>query len=397
MLRLLNSPMERNALKAYYVLRTPGAHVLVWVAPPGTGKTSLARSVGRAIGVDDAHFLRWSVGQHGPEDFNGWPTPRANGLWFEAAAGIREINDGQMALWMYDEFNLAPRSTQGAMLKVLDEVPRRVGDTVLHPNLKIMAAMNEPEHAADAQDISKPIGNRAIWLPFQPPGPADHTKFMQGNGDIRSDLFPQWSDEKHEVAKAEVISIYTAYMTPPPHGVGIGTLLENINDPVVSSRFPLSYATPRTWDYALNLAATCRMFEDTEAMQEILTGTIGEPQALQFMSFYNDQDLIPIAKLRENPSLWRPDPRRQDRTFAQLMAVALAATNKAIPEKEKGDWWHWGWEIIRITLDSGAGDDLALVAGQHLGANKPKGRLLAEYIPVIQRLAPMVAASGFGG
>lgn len=393
MLNTIQSNMQRNAFLAYCALVTPGNHVLAWVAPPGVGKTTFARAVGNALEVAEDHFLRWSVGQHGPEDFNGLAMPTPKGLVYDPAASVRHISDGKPGMWMFDELTNATRSTQAGCLKVLDE--RWVGDFRLPDSVKLIMAMNEPEHAADAQDISKPLANRTVWLNFLPPTPKDHVLFMQGTRGVTLDL-PKWDKDAWLTARSEVVAIYTAFMLPPPEGMGLGVVLEDASSDQVISRFPLAYATPRSWEYALNLAATCRLFGDTEAMATLMTGTIGEPQGLAFMGFYNDQDLIPIAMLRERPSLWRPDPKRMDRTFTQLMAVAMAATDARLPEKEKGDWWNWGWEIIKLTLDAGAGDDLCLVAGQHLGTHRPKGKLLAEYAPIIQRLAPMVAAAGFG-
>lgn len=384
-LAALTSPMHRNALLMHIALCTPGNHVVVGIGDPGIGKTAYTRAVATALGVDDTHFLRWSVGQHGPEDFNGWPVPRPDGLHFEAPFAVRRINDGKPALWMLDEMSLATRTTQGAMLRLLDE--RYCGDERLSDSVKLVGMMNPPEHAADAQDISKPLANRSVWFKFASPSKDDHIAYELGAREVAIDL-PAFDMARWRTAKAEVVGIYSGFMQSR------GVLNENPNDDTVVTRFPLAYATPRSWSYALNLAATCRMFDDEPAMLELMSGTIGQPQALEFLAYYKTMDLLPPSEAVANPSKFEVNAARPDRTFAQLAAVSRYCTEPRDSEKEAMSLWNGGWSFIEHLLACKCPKDLLLPAAQHLASNKPKGQLLAKHLPTITLLAPMVAAAG---
>lgn len=382
---MLTSPMHRNALLMHIALVTPGNHVVVGVGEPGIGKTAYTRAVASAIGVDESHFLRWSVGQHGPEDFNGWPVPRPDGLHFEAPFAVRRINDGKPALWMLDEMSLATRTTQGAMLRLLDE--RYCGDERLGDSVKMVGMMNPPEHAADAQDISKPLANRSVWFSFASPSKDDHVAYELGAREVSVDL-PKFDAQRWSEAKTEIVGIYSGFMQTR------GVLNEDANDESVMTRFPLAYATPRSWSYALNIAATCRMFGDEPAMMELMSGTIGRPQAMEFMAYYKTMDLVPPKDAVADPSKFEVDKTRPDRTFAQLAAVSRYCTEKRESDKEAIALWHGGWSFIEHLLGAGCPKDLLLPAAQHLAVSKPKGQLLAKFLPTITMLAPMVAAAG---
>lgn len=382
---MLTSPMSRNALLMFYALRTPGDHVLIGSGSPGIGKTKFARSVAKAIGADDSHFLRWSVGQHGPEDFNGWPVPRPDGLRFEAPYAVKRINDGRPAVWMLDELSLATRTTQGAMLRLMDE--RYCGDERLNDNVKLIGMMNPPEHAADVQEISKPLANRAVWFDFLPPSKEDHVAYEMGEGS-ESLVFPAFDRAEWDDSRAEVVGVYAGYMQAR------GVLVEDLNSDSVIERFPLAYATPRSWSYALNIAATCRMYKDDAAMMTLLQGTVGKPQALEFMAYYKTMDLVAPKLMVERPELFEVNPARPDRTFAQCAAVARWATEKRATDKEAINAWHGGWKVMKYLLACKAPKDLLLPSAAHLGANKPKGQMLTEYLDTVQLLAPMVMASG---
>jgi len=172
------------------------------------------------------------------------------------------------------------------------------------------------------------------------------------------------------------------------------------SDEDVTGRWPMAFATPRSWDCALNLAATCVALGDRGAMQMLMTGTIGEPQALAFCTFEQAQDLVPGLDAARDPSLFKPDAKRPDRTFAQVLAVAQAVCDPHFKGKEAADWWNAGWAFLEYCRALGpepwsqVPPDMCLVGADYIARRQPSSRcLLAKHEGIIRELAPMVAAS----
>ncbi len=96
----VTSELQRAVLSTYYALVTARlapdeALMPVWIGRSGGAKTSMERLLAASLGVNPlppnprhpergGANLDWIGALHPPEDFNGWPTPRPQGLMFEA-------------------------------------------------------------------------------------------------------------------------------------------------------------------------------------------------------------------------------------------------------------------------------------------------------------------------
>lgn len=385
----LHSPVNRNALMLFLSTSTPGEHCTFFYSDPGEGKTSIARAVAAALGVDDAHYERWSVGQMDTADFNGYPTPRADGLHFETPARVARLCDGAPAMFVLDEAGNADRMLQAAMLKPLDS--RTIGETRIPNSCRIVGFLNPPDTTTDMHDLAFALMNRGPWLQWEAMTDEDHVGFMVA-GSASNVALPEWvGEERWRECYNEVVALYATFKTQ----LHLGSLREDCKSAEVKSRWPMVAATPRSWDLFLRLAATCRAYGDTVAMRAFAKGTIGEPQANIWMNYYETADLVPAPEWLKDKTLFTPDPRRTDRTFAQLTAMAMYVCNQNSKRgpKEQVAMWHAGWDCIKHVLDSGEGEDVALLAAQELFRNMPKGGLAVGYEELIKRFAPLTTVT----
>jgi hypothetical protein len=397
----------------FYVLATPRQdHMarpnLMLVSDPGEGKTSFTRQVAAAFEIFEDRFVRWSIGQHDPNDANGWPTPRDEGLVFEPPFRIRKLAQSG-GMWLLDEVGAAPAAVQAGFLKVLDE--GTVGDVTLNTDkskpVYIVGAMNPPESGAASQDTTRPFANRCVWVPFSGPTKDEHALYVAARGNMGSHLTlpARKPDSEWESKHALVAAIYSAWMRQP-----MSVLREDPSSDDVQARFTSvesiggvrtfqpSYCTPRTWDIALQMAASALLYDDEAAGLDLVCGAIGRSQGLQFWQFLHAQDVIDgeviLAEIaKSGRTSWSHDVKRPDRTFSQMQAVAIAGCRAGLPDKERHARWHDAWRFVKQGRDGGVPKDLCLRAGQYLGENRVKGQLLSDCEAVIRELAPMVRAT----
>src|SRR5205823_11964182 len=73
----------------------------------------------------------------------------------------------------------APPAVQAAMLRIVLE--RVVGDLELPPGVRVVAAANPPEQAADGWDLAPPLANRLVHLdwPVDAKRSEEHTSELQ--------------------------------------------------------------------------------------------------------------------------------------------------------------------------------------------------------------------------
>ncbi|WP_231618598.1 AAA family ATPase [Nonomuraea sp. SBT364] len=135
--------------------------VILW-GPPGTGKTSAVQALGRRLGLP-VEVVVGSVRE--PSDFAGLPVIRDGGTWFAPPRWAERLAGAGHGILFLDELTTAPPAVQAAMLRVVLE--RAVGDLTLPPAVRVVAAANPPEQAADGWDLTAPLANRFVHLEWR--------------------------------------------------------------------------------------------------------------------------------------------------------------------------------------------------------------------------------------
>jgi hypothetical protein len=361
--------MTGSMLMAHQALAmsvTAGVPVLLW-GSPGTGKTSVVRALGESLGWP-VEVVVGSIRE--PTDFAGLPFVVDGDVRLAPPAWARRLFAAGHGVLFLDELTTAPPAVQAAMLRIVLE--RVVGDLALPAGVRVVAAANPPEQAADGWELSPPLANRLVHLDwpvdaaaiadglavgFPPPPVGDHT----GPDPARL-----------ATARATV----AAFLKVRPALV--------LQVPTSSAQAGRGWPSPRSWETVATLLGMCDTAgadEDVRAM--LISGTVGEGAGIEFLSWQANADLPdPEAVLADPDSFELPE--RSDRAFAVLTAVASVAI--AHGDKES---WTAAWRVLAKATS--AAPDVATLVAQSLAAARPAGAALpAEVL----QLTPVLRAAG---
>ncbi|TMR12112.1 AAA family ATPase, partial [Nonomuraea turkmeniaca] len=278
--------------------------VILW-GSPGTGKTSAVLALGRRLGLP-VEVVVGSIRE--PSDFAGLPVVRDGGTWLAPPRWAERLAAAGSGILFLDELTTAPPAVQAAMLRVVLE--RAVGDLVLPAPVRIVAAANPPEQAADGWDLSAPLANRLIHLDWKVSAASVAEGFTGG--------FPvpdpaRWSAPS-EAAVARARALVGAFLRVRPELV--------LAVPDGPGR---AWPSPRTWDLAATAlacasarpattgtqgtpasAAGTRMPPDPAGVErvraELVVGAVGEAAGFELLSWLRDLDLPDPETLLADPA-----------------------------------------------------------------------------------------------
>ncbi len=355
------------ALEALALAVSAGVPVLLW-GSPGTGKTSAVVALGEA--------LEWPVETvigsiREPSDFAGLPVVIDGSVRLSPPAWATRLSEAGVGLLFLDELTTAPPAVQAAMLRVVLE--RVVGDTKLPAGVRVVAAANPPDEAADGWELAAPLANRLVHLDW----PIDGKRIAKGLavGFPR----PVLAGIENPPSTAQTMAARAA----------VGAFLEV--RPPLALQLPRSAAdagrgwpSPRSWEGVARLLAACEAAHASEAARAVLVeGAVGDGAALEFLAWLEHLDLPDPESVLADPDSFVL-PERSDRAFAVLTAVASVAVADGSHER-----WQQAWRVVARAAD-GAPDVATLVA-RTLAAHRPAG---AEVPEALMELAPVLRAAG---
>lgn len=354
------------ALEALSVAVSTGVPVLLW-GSPGSGKTSAVVSLAETLGWP-YEVVIGSIRE--PSDFAGLPfvvdgsVHLAPPLWAQRLQGVPQ------GLLFLDELTTSPPAVQAAMLRVVLE--RVVGDTRLPPGIRVVAAANPPDEAADGWELAPPLANRLVHLDW----PVDAKAIAQGLA-VGFDTAPlptfdaQPTSTQVLAARAAVgafLQVRPALASDLPRGIDSGR----------------GWPSPRSWEAVATLLAACEAARASEdARAALVTGAVGDGAAIEFLEWLANLDLPdPDAVLADPDSFELPE--RSDRAFAVLTAVAAVAV-----AADDAEMWARGWRVVAKAAQSAP--DVATLVARTLASRRPAG---AAVPAAAVELAPILRAAG---
>ncbi|HEX5117057.1 MAG TPA: MoxR family ATPase [Pseudonocardiaceae bacterium] len=345
---------------------TAGVPVLLW-GSPGTGKTSVVRALGESFGWP-VEVVVGSIRE--PTDFAGLPVVVNGDVRLAPPVWARRLADAGHGVLFLDELTTAPPAVQAAMLRIVLE--RVVGDLALPGGVRVVAAANPPEQAADGWELSPPLANRLVHLDW----PVDAAAVAEGIavGFPPPPASPHTQPDPVRLATAR--AVVGAFLKVRP------TLALQV--PTQATQAGRGWPSPRSWDIVATLVGMCDTAgadEDVRAM--LVAGAVGEGAGIEFLSWLANADLPdPEAVLADPDSVELPE--RSDRAFAVLTAVASVAIARGDAES-----WSAAWRVLAKATD--AAPDVATLVAQSLAAARPAGATLP--VEVLQ-LTPVLRAAG---
>ncbi|MGH3784956.1 MAG: AAA family ATPase [Pseudonocardiaceae bacterium] len=363
---------EVNAIEAAVVREAlavsvaAGVPVVLW-GSPGTGKTSVVRALGASLGWP-VEVVIGSLRE--PSDFAGLPVVVDGGVRMAPPAWAVRLAEAGHGLLFLDELSTAPPAVQAAMLRVVLE--RVVGDLALPAAVRVVAAANPPEQAADGWDLAAPLANRLVHLDWPVDAAAVADGLATGFPTVLPGALGQPPPSRVLAARAAV----AAFLKVRP------TLVLQL--PKVAASVGRGWPSPRSWEHLAILLAACetaRVSADVRAC--LLTGAVGEGAGVEFLSWLAHADLPDPEAVLADPSSFVL-PQRSDRAFAALTAVAAVAIARGDP-----DSWSAAWRVLATATK--AAPDVATLVAQTLAAARPPGASLPLEVLA---LAPVLRAAG---
>jgi hypothetical protein len=346
-----------------------GVPVVLW-GSPGTGKTSVVRALGRALDCP-VEVVIGSIRE--PSDFAGLPVVVNGGVRMAPPSWALRLAEAQHGLLFLDELSTAPPAVQAAMLRVVLE--RVVGDVALPAGVRVIAAANPPEQAADGWDLAPPLANRMVHLDW----PVDAAAVAEGLAVGFDGAAPAAYAEPEPAQVLAARAAVAAFLTVRPALV--------LNVPTVAAAAGRGWPSPRSWENAAVLLAACEAAGvPSDARMCLLTGAVGEGAGVEFLSWLAHADLPDPNVVLADPSAFVL-PERSDRAYAALTAVASVAIARGDAES-----WAAGWRVLARATQ--AAPDVATLVAQTLAAARPPGATLPEEV---MALTPVLRAAGLLG
>jgi AAA domain (dynein-related subfamily) len=341
--------------------------VLLWGAP-GTGKTSVVEALGAASGMA-VEVVIGSIRE--PSDFAGLPVVTDGGVVLSPPSWAVRLAAAGGGLLFLDELTTSPPAVQAAMLRVVLE--RSVGDLSLPAEVRIVAAANPPEQAADGWDLAAPLANRLVHLDWTVDASTVADGLVLGFPD---QSVPQARAASSAGADANARAAVAGFLRVRP------MLLLQV--PRQSTSAGRGWPSPRSWETVARLIAACEVTgASAEVQAALVVGAVGEGAGIEFLSWLENADLPDPAMVLADPDSFEL-PERSDRAYAVLSAVTSYAVSRG-----DIDSWDRCWKVVAKATS--AAPEVAALAAKTLARRRPSGALLPA---TVLELAPVLRAAG---
>ncbi len=321
-----------GALELLIALQTPtpkgyrGVPVLVW-GEPGVGKSTFIESLSRP----DYPVLTLIASLHDPTDFNGLPTLVDGRVRFVPPEWVEPFEQAQQGILFLDELTTAPPTVQAALLRLVLE--RKLGAYSLPREVSIAAAANPPEIAASGWELSPPLANRFVHIKWQLPSEAYLTALAQDGFDPAPDL--RIDRPQHAARLVYWKAVMAGFLKRSPQ-------LQHTQP----ADGEYAFASPRTWDYAIALMASCDLLgyapradapdRNTRPFVNLVRGTLGSGAATPLLKYLRelripDPEAVLKGKARIDTGL------REDELmtlFGAMTALLLGALEANAPHRD---------------------------------------------------------------
>jgi MoxR-like ATPase len=358
------------AVEALAVAVSSGVPVLLW-GSPGTGKTSAVVALGHALGWP-VEVVIGSIRE--PSDFAGLPVVIDGSVHLAPPRWAQRLCAAERGLLFLDELTTAPPAVQAAMLRVVLE--RVVGDVTLPAGIRVVAAANPPEQAADGWELAPPLANRLVHLDW----PVEARNVARGLAvGFPTPVLPALDERPTPAQVSMARAAVAAFLEVRPALV--------LQVPASSAGASRGWPSPRSWEAVARLLAGCELSRASQEARAVLVlGAVGEGPGLEFLSWLEHADLPDPDAVLADPDAFEL-PERSDRAFAVLTAVvAVAIAHGDIAS------WDAAWRVVARAARSAP--DVATLVARPLASRRPDG---AELPAAVLELVPVLRAAGLMG
>lgn len=260
--------MEINIKEAYDFIKQVfnAGKVPMLHSSPGLGKSAIFKQIAKEYNLK---LIDKRLTDSDPTDFNGFPSVQdGKGRYIpfdefptEGDPLPLDSNGEEMNGWLVllDEFNAGLPATQAAAYKLL--LDKKVGNHNLHPDVYVGAAGNLATDNAHVNPINTANQSRMI-----------HAKIK-----INAKMWLDWA------YKSKISPMITSFIE---HKV------QNLYN-FSPEHHDMTFPCPRTWEFASDII-TCNAWKDLSITHTaILSGTIGEGMAREFIGYCQIREQLP--------------------------------------------------------------------------------------------------------
>lgn len=341
-----------DSCKALGVAIAANVPVILW-GDPGQGKTSVINQIGADLGLPVETVI---AAIHEPSDFNGLPVvnPTTAAVNLAPPNWAKNLRDAGKGILFLDEVSTAPPAVQKALLRPVLE--RVVGDLRLPDQVRIIAAANPPDIAADGWDLPLPSINRFLHLNWKLTSDVVREGFSIGWPSIDVP-HPDPQEAARLFADAKVLA--GAFVTARPE------LLTRVPQSAEDADGP--FPSPRSWEMVALLYAVAQASGvNSNVVTMLLVGSVGVSAANEFLTYVANLDLPDPEKLLADPDSFTVPRDRGDKVHAVAMSVLNATLNNLTSER----WTACGVVLAHIAEHHA---DIAYITAKPWAGQKPKG------------------------
>lgn len=335
---------------------------------PGAAKTDIVEAFGKKWAL---HVVTLSPGMQGEGAFGTTPVPYSKlvndikmmMLGYPAPEYIIDLMDG--GIIFIDEISSTDVAMQAPLLGIAQA--RQVGFYKFHPRVRVFAAGNPIELAANGQELAASVANRFGWFDWVPPTAEewnDYQMLHSGVDDV---------DEPVQDAKAEEARVMAAWPEAWAKALGyVGSFLvrkgrdmlakcPKIGDPALHGAWP----SHRTWEFGTRALASSYVHGLDKNESEIMVAAfVGGGARDELFHFMDAQDLPDWGAVLDGTVPWKHDPARADVTYVMLeTSTALVIPAGAKNRESRAAALY---KFIR-EIDAAGGFDLTEPFGHKLG------------------------------
>lgn len=338
--------------------------ILFW-GNPGIGKTALIQRTALDLGF---HALVLSPGEMGEGAFGVVPVPLSEGkgkptrIVYPAPQWVDELPH-ERSLVFVDELSSAPPQLHPPLLGLLLE--KRIGGQKLPSTVRMLAAANPPEIAANGFDLPPPLANRmghADWHAQSVDAFSDYV----AQKDWTKSYAPTVDDMNRRGAQSEK-AVLDAWPLAYARVAGLVSAFLRAK-PGLKNQMPAAgsttraFPTDRSWDMAVHAMAGSIACGFEPLMVDMGGLFVGQGVAAELAQFAVQQDLPNPADVLDGKVKFTHNPSRLDRTFAVLESCHTLVSQQNCERRELRA--KALWKLIDSVVGTSA--DLCIRAGRAL-------------------------------
>ena len=355
------------AVSACIATRIP---FLLW-GEPGAGKTAVIESAAGS----GWHVETLICSHYEPSDFAGLPIVSGDHVTLAPPGWARRVaaHEGP-SLVFFDEWTTASPAVQAAALRPLTHA--EVGVLRLPDSVSFGAAANPADIAASGWELAAPTANRFVHLDWALALDVYAESLVTGSW---PELDVPTLDPTYPPALAHARALVAGFLRARG-----GQLSAVPKDAAGRGR---GFPTPRTWDYAARLVATCQVAGfGTDVRRLLVHGVLGDSTGHEFLAWLSALDLPDPEKVLADPGSIAFASMRPDRVHATLQGVLAAVAADPAPQR-----WSAAMAAC-VAAAQGCGVDPAVPVVRSLlrGTLRPPGAALPAGMDVFA--APLALA-----